>query len=230
MVVKIAHRGDPLRFRENTMPSLESAIQGGADWVEIDIKLTRDLVPVLLHDDSLKRLWGVDRRIASLSHDEMHRLVGDGEWRVPLLREALELAADRRTTLMLDIPSPAAGQAAIDLVHKLDCAQHVVYAGNSRALAAIRARAPRACIAMSWSHPRLPNAELLGHVRPDYMNRRHIWVTGRNVRHVQRQGMMVCAWTVDSRRRMASLARAGIDAITTNDIRSLVTVLNGHHR
>ena len=63
-VTAVAHRGDPYRFRENTIDSLRSALDQGADAVEIDVRLTRDGVPVLLHDATLKRLWGQDRPLA----------------------------------------------------------------------------------------------------------------------------------------------------------------------
>lgn len=230
MVVKIAHRGDPLRVRENTLPSVESAVAAGADWVEIDVKLTRDGVPVLLHDHTLTRLWGVDRRIASVPHAELRRLVGDGEWRIPTLREALDLAVRRRATLMIDVPSPAEGEAAAREVHALDCHDRVVFTGDPRALADIRVGAAHVRIAMSWKSPLLPDPDLVRRVRPDYLNRRHIWVTRRNVRSVQRRGMKVSTWTVDHPRRMAAVAAAGVDAITTNDIRALVRTLAGERR
>src|SRR5690606_27481534 len=49
-----AHRGD-LTAPENTIPALEAAIASGADFVEVDVQLTADGVPVLMHD------WTVDR-------------------------------------------------------------------------------------------------------------------------------------------------------------------------
>ena len=49
-VTAVGHRGDPYRVRENTLASLRSALEQGADAVEIDVRLTRDGVPVLLHD------------------------------------------------------------------------------------------------------------------------------------------------------------------------------------
>ncbi|MBC3841513.1 hypothetical protein GXW82_18165 [Streptacidiphilus sp. 4-A2] len=102
MTLAVAHRGDPLLFRENTMPSLASAVAGGADWVEVDVKLTRDGVPVLLHDDTLLRLWQHDRRVDALTWAELTRLTGGG---IPALREALEFARDSRVPLMVDLPA-----------------------------------------------------------------------------------------------------------------------------
>lgn len=65
-VTAVAHRGDPYRVRENTLASLRSALEQGADAVEIDVRLTRDGVPVLLHDSTLKRLWDHDRPLSAL--------------------------------------------------------------------------------------------------------------------------------------------------------------------
>ena len=56
-VLAIAHRGDPVAFRENTIESIEAAVRAGADLVEIDVKTTGDGVSVVLHDDTLTRLW-----------------------------------------------------------------------------------------------------------------------------------------------------------------------------
>uniref|UniRef100_UPI00061DC290 glycerophosphodiester phosphodiesterase family protein n=1 Tax=Kitasatospora aureofaciens TaxID=1894 RepID=UPI00061DC290 len=44
-VLAVAHRGDPYRHRENTLPSVESALAAGADAVEVDVQLTRAKVP-----------------------------------------------------------------------------------------------------------------------------------------------------------------------------------------
>ena len=105
-VTAVAHRGDPYRVRENTIDSLRSALQLGADAVEIDVRLTRDEVPVLLHDETLKRLWELERPLSSLSSDEVRGLTGGG---VPTLVEALEATEDSR--IMVDLPGEPDGTA-----------------------------------------------------------------------------------------------------------------------
>ena len=54
----VAHRGYPLRFPENTLPSITAALQAGARYVEVDVQLSRDGIPVLFHDRDLHRLCG----------------------------------------------------------------------------------------------------------------------------------------------------------------------------
>ena len=54
-VLVLGHRGSPLRERENTIPSFLRALQEGADGVELDVRVTKDKVLVVSHDNSLKR-------------------------------------------------------------------------------------------------------------------------------------------------------------------------------
>ncbi len=59
----IAHRGYASRFPENTLLALDSAIQAGARYVEVDVLLSADGVPVLFHDRDCHRLCGVSGAI-----------------------------------------------------------------------------------------------------------------------------------------------------------------------
>jgi glycerophosphoryl diester phosphodiesterase len=70
----IAHRGYALRFPENTLAAVEAAIAEGARFVEIDVQLSRDHVPFLLHDRTLERMCGVSSSIAELSSSQLAKL------------------------------------------------------------------------------------------------------------------------------------------------------------
>lgn len=56
--ILVAHRGDAAHWPENSLPALEAAAAAGARWVEVDVQLCADEVPVLLHDVELERLTG----------------------------------------------------------------------------------------------------------------------------------------------------------------------------
>lgn len=70
----IAHRGYALRYPENTMQSLRAAIDLGARFIEFDVQLTADGVPVLLHDTNLWRTAGIDRSVLDMAFDEVMRV------------------------------------------------------------------------------------------------------------------------------------------------------------
>ncbi len=63
----IAHRGNALEFPENTLPALESAVELGVRYVEFDVQITSDLVPVVLHDADLTRVAGHSESIHDLT-------------------------------------------------------------------------------------------------------------------------------------------------------------------
>ncbi len=78
----IGHRGAAAYAPENTIASFREAHRRGAMWVEIDVKLTSDKLPIVMHDDSLKRTTGIDRLVARTPRAELPASV-------PTLEEAI---------------------------------------------------------------------------------------------------------------------------------------------
>ncbi len=67
----LGHRGAPLMEIENTVASFRRAIEDGADGVELDIRPTKDHVLVVSHDNSLKRVYGLDIRVEDSTYSEV---------------------------------------------------------------------------------------------------------------------------------------------------------------
>ncbi|WP_437015797.1 glycerophosphodiester phosphodiesterase [Streptomyces sp. enrichment culture] len=218
-VTAVAHRGDPYRVRENTLDSLRSALRLGADAVETDVRLTRDGVPVLLHDETLKRLWGQDRPLSSLTAAEVRDLTGG---RVPTLAQAL--AATDGSRVMLDLPGapgPRAVRRVVDVVRECGAQDRVYYCAGARVMLAVRAADPAAEIALTWTTLAPPRPALLEAVRPRWLNYRFSLVDRALAERVHRGGHLLSVWTPDTRRSMLRLLAAGVDSITTNRVDTL---------
>ncbi|MER7793722.1 glycerophosphodiester phosphodiesterase [Streptomyces sp. NPDC097640] len=216
----VGHRGDPYVCRENTLASIRSAVLAGAGAVEIDVRLTEDGVPMLLHDATLKRLWGHDRPLAALTGDEVRRLTGGG---VPFLRDALAAADSAR--VMIDLPDASAAHCAVTEVHESGAADHAYYCGGPAAMYAVRGEDSDAEIALTWTTLAPPRPTLLAELRPRWLNYRFGLVSPELVARDHAAGLLVSAWTADTRRSMARLLRAGVDSITTNRIGALCALL-----
>ncbi|MFB7655711.1 MULTISPECIES: glycerophosphodiester phosphodiesterase [unclassified Streptomyces] len=221
----VAHRGDPYRHRENTLDSLRSALDLGADAVETDVRLTRDGVPVLLHDETLKRLWEHERPLRSLSAEEVRGLTAG---RVPTLAEAL--AATDGSRLMLDLPG-APGERAVrrivDVVRECGAEDRVYYTAGPVAMLAVRAADPAAEIALTWTTSAPPRAALLAAVRPRWLNYRFGLVDRALSDRVHTDGYLLSVWTPDTRRTMRRLIALGADSITTNRVDVLCALRGG---
>lgn len=70
----VAHRGYPEHYPENTLVSMEAAIRAGARALELDIQLSADEVPVLLHDRTLQRVCNTKGMVHHLPYDQLRRL------------------------------------------------------------------------------------------------------------------------------------------------------------
>lgn len=212
----VAHRGDPYRVRENTVDSLRSALDLGADAVEIDVRLTRDGVPVLLHDATLKRLWEHDRPLRSLSADEVRGLT-DG--RIPTLAEAL--AATEGSRVMIDLPGTRDVREArrvVDAVREAGARERVYYCAGAEEMLAVRAADPSAEIALTRTTLAPARPVLLEAVRPRWLNYRFSLVDRALAARVHRDGLLLSVWTPDTRRSMRRLIDLGVDSITTNRV------------
>jgi glycerophosphoryl diester phosphodiesterase len=215
MTLAVAHRGAPLLAVENTLPSIDAAIAAGADWVEVDVKLTSDDVPVLLHDNHLHRIWG---RLKAVRDVPLAKLP-EG---IPTLRSALDLIRGRGARLLIDLIGVPEARASLDAVTE---PAEVAFTGAVEALAAIRARDQEAIFTMTWEGRELPGEDVFDRVRPQYFNQDHGLLTTDTIKAMHARGLLVATYTVDNPDRMRWLADNGVDAITSNDIATLVSVL-----
>ncbi|MFG3229323.1 glycerophosphodiester phosphodiesterase [Kitasatospora sp. NPDC048194] len=226
-VLAVAHRGDPYRYRENTIPSIESALAAGADAVEVDVQLSRDQVPVLLHDRTLDRLWGDRRSVDRLTVEQLDGL-RQGEVAIPTLAEAIKsIAAANGPRLLIDLDDPGPAAATWSVVTGLGAEGLVAFCGHVTAMLAVRELSPGASIALTWKQPRLPSPALLADLRPAFLNPPFGLVTPDFVGAAADAGLAVSTWTADLRRTMRRLRDTGVDSITTNRVSLLRTVLDG---
>lgn len=223
-VVAIAHRGDPVGHRENTLPAFAAALAQGADMLELDLRRTRDGVIVVLHDQSLLRLWGLDASVGDLDLSEVMRL-GEGDVRIPTLRDVFE-AVPPEVELMVDFTRREVVAGALDQALSADSLERCLFVtGNVEALRLLRGLSGRARIGVTWTEGADPPLGLLGELGAEYWNPMFPLVTAPGVDEVHEAGCRVSTWTVDAREDMARVVADGVDAVVSNRVAELVAFL-----
>ena len=71
----VAHRGDMKTYPENSLFALQKAAELGLLYIELDVQLSKDLVPIVIHDDSTKRTAGIDKKVRDLTAKELQTMV-----------------------------------------------------------------------------------------------------------------------------------------------------------
>ncbi|WP_052241283.1 glycerophosphodiester phosphodiesterase [Microbacterium hominis] len=217
-----AHRGDSAVLRENTLPAIRSAIDKGATFVEIDVRLTADGDVVVLHDATLERLWGDDRPIDAVPTAQLARF-GDAEHRPPLLRDVLAEFAATPSRLVIDMEDARFAAAAYEVA----AASGVVadWCGHLEAMRVLRALSSSARLWLPWRSAAPPVAADLVELAPVTVNAPFVLVDDDFVSAVHELGQTVTAWTVDDDADLARAVRLGIDTVTTNRLDRLQTVI-----
>ncbi len=141
-----AHRGDRSQKAENTLSAIESCI-GKCDFIEIDVQLTKDLVPVIIHDDTLSRTSNVSKiekfkdrtpwRVTDFTLEELQEL-DFGSWfnleyePILTLEKALTFTKEENIFLNVEIKDMSntfkdriAVKVIIDMIKKMQ-AEHLV--------------------------------------------------------------------------------------------------------
>jgi glycerophosphoryl diester phosphodiesterase len=225
-VVAIAHRGDPIGHRENTLPAFAAALVQGADMLELDLRRTRDGAIVVLHDQSLLRLWGLDASVGDLDLSEVARL-GEGDVRIPMLREVFD-AVPPEVELMVDFTRREVVAGALDEAMAAGALDRCLFVtGNVEALRLLRGRSGRARLGLTWTEGVDPPLDLLDELGAEYWNPMFSFVTVAGVDAVHEAGHRVSTWTVDAPEDLARVVADGVDAVVSNRVADLVEFLRG---
>jgi len=216
VTLAIAHRGDPVAHRENTIAAFEAAVAAGADMVELDVWPSADGVAAVLHDETLDRLWNVPRRVGELPIAEL-AAIG-----IPSLADALEAIP---VQVMVDYKDERAVDPALDAVLAADALDRCVFAGDNFAgHRLIRSLHPDARIAVTWNWADRDPDAILDELDAEFFNPdgRVLFENPSFVEQMRERGTAVSVWTLDRREHIEWALELGVDAVITNRIHDLL--------
>jgi glycerophosphoryl diester phosphodiesterase len=229
-----AHRGDAAHFPENTLVAFEAAIETGADGIELDVHLTADDEPVVIHDYDLARTTSGTGLIHERDYDYV-RSLSAGAWyredcadqRVPRLDEVLALGATEYEIELKGLPTRRLVDAVAACVRNAGVLDRAEFTGNHLvALSALRSSLDGAALGLFVP----PRAEWM----TDHLYQQLVTETaslgGFSVLHLpvgdlsrfelgrlREVGLRIHAHSVDSDDALELVADAGVDYLTTFD-------------
>ncbi|HEU5315302.1 MAG TPA: glycerophosphodiester phosphodiesterase family protein [Chloroflexota bacterium] len=228
--IVVAHRGASGEAPENTLAAFRLAVEQGAQYVECDVHLSSDGVPVVIHDEKVDRTTNGTGEVARMTLAEL-RALDAGGWlrpefggeKLPTLDEALAACAGK-ARMFVELKrggGEALVEASLAAIERGRCEVAVISFGPEevRALAARRPDLPlgfligRATLAQHGLERALAAARERG---ASFFSPQQDAVDAGVIEAAHAAGMPVSVWTVDDAARMTGLAGAGVDAITTN--------------
>jgi glycerophosphoryl diester phosphodiesterase len=243
--IVIGHRGCAGERPENTLASFEAGLAAGATVLESDVHLTRDRVPVLIHDDEVGRCTEGVGRVSELDLDALQKLDAGHHFtrnggksfpergrghRIPTLQEVLEAFPGARLNLELKEDVAGLVERTVEVVASADrAASCLLTTADDAMMRTLRAHVARedvpvalgACtgevagFAISAVHGRPPPDGPMALQIPTEFAGQPL-VTPELIGHAHAHGVQIHVWTIDEPEEMTALLDLGVDGIVTD--------------
>ena len=215
----IAHRGASAVAPENTIAAFEAAIVAGADGIEFDVRLSRDGVPVVIHDDTLRRTHGVRGRVGDMTLNDLNKID------VPSVEQLFEIFESNKLILYLEMKDTQIelAEACCRLVEEYRLQDRVIFeCFEHSALEAVKNIDPELKTAALFQPPSsfiLKRAQAIG---ASEIALHHRLANKRLVDKARLANLKVVTWTVDDPGWVSRAQTHGIDALITNNPAALI--------
>ena len=229
-----SHRGGAATAPENTLPAITAALAGGFDYVEVDVALTADRHPVLMHDKTVDRTTDGHGRLSSLTLAEVKALDA-GSWfdrafagtPVPTLVEfldALVVADGRALVEMKGEWDAAAVDAAVAEVAERGLERRIVFASfdaRTLALAAAGSDVLSRLLILKQLPSDVVSAVAEAGARGVVVNRKAVLARPGIVDELHAVGARVVVYTLNDDSQWDEVTALGVDGIVTDDPHTL---------
>jgi len=235
----IAHRGNSSSAPENTLTAIREAIDLGTDCVEVDVRCTKDCVPILIHDPAVGRLTGDSGTVSDLTFEEIMSLHVEKDGRrgerIPTFEEAL-LEVKEKTRLVAEMKVDCTDQV-LDLVRKHKIDHGLCFAGfRIEMLQKIYRAMPSFDVAWILTAPQWIDTNSAKAIETALESEISMVmpplpaVTHSSVCCAHEVGLKVWTWECDTPEQFELALAAGVDGIVTNSPGELMEFLAGRGR
>ncbi len=217
----IGHRGAMGHETENSLPSIQKAIDLGVDMIEIDVFKIESGEIVVFHDKRVDRLTNGGGNIEEYNIFDLRKLLLDGNHTIPMLQDVLKLI-DKQTALNIELKG--AGTASrVNFIANYYVENHgwsweniVISSFNWDELRAMREKnleVPIAVLTESDPLEAIPVARELNAVaiNPNYRS-----LNAENIEEIHKAGFKIYTWTVNEPETIQKLIDLGVDGIISD--------------
>ena len=222
------HRGAAKLEPENTLRSIQKAIDLGVDQIEIDVHLTRDGHLVVIHDATVERTTNGHGAVADLTLQEIKQLdAGKGE-RIPTLQEVMDWVKGK-AILQIELKGPDTAKLVVRAVEQNGMVGEVVLTSfvHDR-LREARQLNPNMALGALWSHPPDDACAQAIEIGAEALHIQHQNIDAALVQKAHASGLKIRAWNPDTIEEMQRMIDLRVDAVGSNRPDVLIALYRKH--
>jgi len=217
----MGHRGAAALEPENTLRSIERAMEIGVDAVEIDVRLSKDRELVVIHDSTVDRTTNGSGPVSGYLLDDLKKLdAGEGQT-IPTLQEVMELIG-HKVKLVIELKEEETERMVVELIKRnnLDDNVYVISFWHELVKAV---KVIESCIKTGVLLVGCPvDTCVASQASADALVMKYNFVNRHFVDMVHKDGLKVFVWNIDDRHLLKPYVDMGVDGIGSNDPRVLV--------
>ena len=215
-MILTGHRGAAKLEPENTLLSIQKAIDLGVDQVEIDVHLTRDQHLVVIHDAAVDRTTDRQGAVADFTLSEIKGLdAGKGE-RIPTLQEVIDLVRGK-VVLQIELKGPDTAAPVVRTIEQNGIESEVLLTSFvHERLREARQRNPNLVLGALWPKPPADACEQAIDMGAEGMHIQHQNIDAELVQKAHAHGLKIRAWNPDTVEEIQHVIDLGVDAIGSN--------------
>ncbi|WP_047982585.1 glycerophosphodiester phosphodiesterase [Ornithinibacillus contaminans] len=218
----IAHRGYPVNYPENTLSSFQAAIDLGFSHMELDVHMSKDGVPVVMHDHTINRMTDGSGEIRNYTVEELKQFTIASEEKIPTLEEVLKLAKDRiMISIELKKPKlyPGIEQNIYEIIKKFEMEDQVyVISFNHDSLFKLRTLSKDIALGPLVNKIRPHHLRLIKKLHAQYFAVNCNNIKEKHIKKCENTGVQLVVWTVNTIEQMRSFQAYPSVLITTDEL------------
>jgi len=235
----IGHRGTRTNFDENTLTAFNKAIDYGADYIEFDVRKTKDEKLVIMHDSSLERTTNGIGLLKNFTFSEIRKFKTNfNDSHIPSLFEILNMLKGK-TKFMIELKDLSLKESIPKIVEKTSLIDDVIFSGRSLSdLEFIKNNYFRSKVCYNITKGiglniseflKLGKNKALS-FKPDLINLRSNLISKKFINICHKNGILALAWDFlkfeDPLRKIRILIKLGIDGILFDNYENILKIKN----
>ena len=213
----IAHRGASFFEPENTLRAVERAVKMGADFVEVDVRMSKDNRLVIMHDADINRTTDGKGLVKDYTLQELKKLdAGDGET-IPTLDEVIACVKDR-VCLVIEIKEPGTEGKILEKINENKLENTILTSFYHKSIKNARKMNPSVDAGIIFTCQPVDVNQMASNASANIIFPGYKYLDDDLIKQAHRNGILVYPWTIDDKGIFEKLVEIGVEGIVTNKL------------
>lgn len=213
MFLKIGHRGAKAYEVENTIDSFRRAIELGVNAIELDVRKTKDDKLIISHDDTLKRVFGIDVKISETELKDLEELTKN---KIVRFQDALRFIDKKVSKILVEIKEVGYEKKIFEEIKKEKLLENTILISfYEDSIRNVRKIDPKIDTGLIYARHKNP-IDTATNLNANYLVALYRFIHTKDVEKAHKNNLKVIVWTINTAEEAAQYIKKGVDGIATD--------------